>query len=59
MVKGIKLTSYAQVILTAIEAIILFAIIVVGFYHFSQYPVHAFTWEWFSPFSFSLSTFIE
>ena len=59
VVKGIKLTSYAQVVLTVIEAIILLLIIILGFYHFSQYPVHAFSWEWFSPFSFSFSTFIQ
>jgi amino acid transporter len=58
VVKWIKLTSYAQVVLTIIEAIILFLIIGLGFYHFSSAPLHSFSWNWFSPFSFDLSTFI-
>lgn len=59
VVKGIKLTSYAQVVLTVVEALILGLIIVLGFYHFSDVPVHAFSWNWFNPFAFELSTFIQ
>ncbi len=42
-----------------IEALILGLIIVLGFYHFSDVPVHAFSWSWFNPFAFDLSTFIQ
>jgi amino acid transporter len=59
VVKWIKLTSYAQVVLTLIEAVILFLIIVLWFYHFSSAPLHPFSWNWFSPFSFDLGTFIS
>ena len=59
VLKGIKLTSYAQVILTIIEAVILLLITILGFYHFSQAPIHPFSWSWFSPFSLSLSTFVQ
>jgi amino acid transporter len=59
VVKGVKLTSYAQIILTIIEAIILFLIIWLGFYHFSQAPMHPFSWNWFSPFSLDMTTFIS
>ncbi len=57
IIKGVKLTSYVQVILTIIEAIILFAIIVLGFIHFSAAPIHPFSWNWFSPFAFSPKEF--
>jgi amino acid transporter len=53
VVKGIKLTSYVQVIMTIIEGIILLAIIVMGFIVFPRAPEHAFSWRWFSPFDFS------
>lgn len=59
VLKGIKLTSYAQVVLTIIEAIILLLIIILGFYHFSQAPIHPFSWNWFSPFAFDMSTFVQ
>jgi amino acid transporter len=59
VVKWVKLTSYAQIVLTIIEAIILFLIIGLGFYHFSQAPMHPFSWNWFSPFSLDMTTFIS
>lgn len=57
VIKGIKITSYVQVVLTLIEWIILFAIIILGFIHFSPAPLHAFSWNWFSPFVFTPETF--
>ena len=57
VVKGIKLTSYVQVALTLIEAIILFAIVIMSFVVFPHNPVNAFSWHWFSPLSFSPSLF--
>lgn len=59
VLKGIKLTSYAQIILTIIEAIILLLIIILGFSHFSLTPMHPFSWNWFNPFAFDLSTFVQ
>lgn len=57
VVKGIKLTSYVQVLLTIVEALILLAIIVAAFVVFPKAPAHPFSWEWFSPFAFSPKTF--
>ena len=57
VVKGIKLTSYVQVIMTIIEGIILLAIIVMSFIVFPSAPQHAFSWSWFSPFNFSAKQF--
>lgn len=53
VVKGIKLTSNVQIIMTIIEGVILLAIVVMSFIVFPQAPAHAFSWDWFSPFSFS------
>jgi len=57
VVKGIKLTSYVQVALTLIEAVILLAIIVAAFAVFTKAPAHAFSWRWFSPLEFSPKLF--
>ncbi len=57
VVKGIKLTSFVQVLMTIIEGIILLAIIVMSFIVFPKFPAHAFSWNWFSPFSFSPQLF--
>jgi amino acid transporter len=53
IVKGIKLTSQVQVAMTVIEAVILLVIIVMSFLVFPAAPQHVFSWQWFSPFSFS------
>ncbi|VVD77290.1 amino acid permease [Pandoraea capi] len=57
VIKGIKLTSYVQVLMTVVEGIILLAIIVAGFVVFPHTPQHAFSWEWFSPFGFTPKVF--
>ena len=57
VVKGIKLTSYVQVALTLIEAVILLAIIVAAFAVFTKAPAHAFSWRWFSPLEFTPKLF--
>lgn len=57
VVKGIKLTSYVQVALTLIEAVILLAIIVAAFAVFTEAPAHAFSWRWFSPLEFTPKLF--
>lgn len=57
VVKGVKLTSYVQVIMTIIEGIILLAIIVMSFIVFPGIAAHPFSWSWFSPFGFSPTLF--
>ena len=57
VVKGIKLTSYVQVVMTIIEGVILLVIIVMAFVVFPHAAQHAFSWEWFSPLAFSPSLF--
>ena len=57
VVKGIKLTSYVQVAMTLIEAVILLIIIVMSFIKFPSAPQHAFAWTWFSPFEFTPGLF--
>lgn len=57
VIRGVKVTSYAQIIMTAIEAVILLAIIVMSFIVFPQMPAHEFSWKWFSPFEFTPTLF--
>jgi len=53
----VKLTSYVQMIFTAIEGIILFAIIIMSFVVFPSISAHPFSWSWFSPFAFTPELF--
>jgi amino acid transporter len=57
IVKGIKLASHVQVVMTIIEAFILLAIIVMSFIVFPHAPAHAFSWDWFSPLLFTPKLF--
>ncbi|HEY8049666.1 MAG TPA: APC family permease [Ramlibacter sp.] len=57
LLKGIKLTSYVQVAMTLLEAVILLVIIVAAFWVFPAKPVHAFSWGWYNPFAFSPKLF--
>jgi amino acid transporter len=57
VVKGIKLTSYVQVLMTIIEGIILLAIIVASCFVFPRAPQHPFSLVWFWPFAFSPELF--
>ncbi len=57
VVKWVKLTSHVQVIMTLIEAVILWAIIVMSFVVFPFNPEHVFSWKWFSPFELSPALF--
>lgn len=57
VVKGIKLTSYVQVVMTIVEAVILLVIVVMAFVVFPKAPQHAFTWNWFSPLEFTPKLF--
>ena len=55
--KGIKHASYAQVILTVIETVIIFALIIGAFVQYGGKPAHIPSWDWVSPFSFTPATF--
>ena len=55
--KGIKHASYAQLTLTVIETVIIFALIIAAFYTYWGKPAHMPSWEWISPFSFTPQTF--
>ncbi|VVE27699.1 APC family permease [Pandoraea terrigena] len=57
VVKGVKLTSYVQVMMTIIEGVILLVIIVASFFVFPHVQQHAFSWNWFSPFAFTPTQF--
>jgi amino acid transporter len=57
IVKGIKLTSYTQVIMTTIEVGVLVAVIVAAIMKFGSHPAHAFSWLWFSPLEFTPTQF--
>ena len=55
--KGIKHASYTQLLLTAIETIVIFALIVGAFIQYSGKPAHLPSLIWFSPFSFTPQLF--
>jgi len=55
--KGIKHASYAQLILTVIESIIVLALIIGAFIQYGSKPAHIPSFDWVSPLSFSAETF--
>ncbi len=55
--KGIKHASYTQLILTAAETIVIFALIGGAFMQYGSQPAHAPSLIWFSPFSFTPQLF--
>ncbi len=57
VLKGIKMTSHVQVAITIVELIILFIIAVASFAVFPHLSIHPFSWSWFSPSAFTLSSF--
>ena len=57
ILKGIKLTSYVQVTLTALELLILLVIVVASLWRFSSMPAHPLHWADFSPTAFSPHVF--
>jgi len=48
IVKGIKPTSYTQVVMTTIEVGVLVAVIFAALLQYSHQPLHNFSWQWFS-----------
>ena len=57
--KGIKHASYAQLILTVIETVIIFALIIGAFIQYGGQPAHAPSFDWISPFSFTAESFAQ
>ncbi len=55
--KGIKHASYAQMVLTGIETIVVVALIVAAFVEYAGRPAHQPSLIWFSPFSFTPQLF--
>lgn len=55
--KGIKHASYTQILLTAVETVVIFALIVAAFVQYWGKPMHAPSIIWFSPFSFTPQLF--
>ena len=57
IVKGIKPTSYTQIVMTTIEVGILIVIIIAAFIQFGAHPVHALGFAEFSPTAFTPAVF--
>lgn len=57
LIKGIKLSSYFQVILTCIEVLFLSVIIIGSLWMFSSHPVQPFEWNQLSLSNFTLGSF--
>ncbi|WP_301102849.1 APC family permease [Propionivibrio sp.] len=57
IVKGIKPTSYTQVLMTGIEVGVLVVVIIAALIQFGKNPVHDFSWRWFSPGEFTPTLF--
>jgi amino acid transporter len=57
IVKGIKPTSYTQIIMTGIEVLGLAALIIAAFVEYGSHPAHQLDSAWFSAASFSPDTF--
>ena len=55
--KGIKHASYAQIILTSIETVVVLALIISAFIQYAGHPAHAPSIIWFSPLSFTPQLF--
>jgi amino acid transporter len=55
--KGIKHASYAQLILTGIETVVVFSLIIAALIQYGGHPAHTPSIIWFSPFSFTPQLF--
>jgi amino acid transporter len=55
--KGIRHASNAQMLLTIIETVIVFALIIGAFIQYGGKPMHVPSWSWISPLSFTPSLF--
>lgn len=59
ILKGIKTTSYLQVLFTIIEVGILVVIIISAFYFYAKQPAHEISLASFNPFNFSIDLFAK
>lgn len=59
LLKGIKLTSYLQILFTIFEVGILIFVIIAAFIYFLKHPSHIITLDSFNPFNFSLELFVK
>jgi amino acid transporter len=57
VIKGIKLTSYAQFVITVVEVSVLICIIIAAGIEYGAHPAHAFSWRWLSALEFSPASF--
>ncbi len=57
IVKGIKLTSYSQIVMTVTEAAILLALMLLALAKYGAHPAHGFSLVWLSPGSFTPQLF--
>lgn len=55
--KGIKQSSYVQLLLTGVETVIVFALITAAFIQYGSRPAHMPSLIWFSPFAFTPQLF--
>lgn len=59
VLRGIRHASYAQVIVTVAEAVIILALIVAAVVAFGSKPAHPISLEWISPASFTFKSFAD
>ena len=57
IVKGIKPTSYTQVVMTVVELGALVLVIAASAIQYASHPAHPFSWRWFSLSAFTPGTF--
>jgi amino acid transporter len=57
VVKGIKPTSYTQIVMTTLEVGVLVAVIVAAAIQYAAHPAHPVSWSWLSLASFTPATF--
>lgn len=57
IVKGVKPSSYSQIVMTTIEVGVLLAVIIATIVHFGHNPAHPFSWRWFSLAQFTPTLF--
>ncbi|HEY8102679.1 MAG TPA: APC family permease [Burkholderiaceae bacterium] len=57
IVKGIKPTSYTQIVMTGLEILILILVVIVAVMKFGNHPAHAFSWKWFAVTEFTPQLF--
>lgn len=57
IVKGIKPTSYTQIVMTGLELLILVLVVLVAVIKYGATPAHPFSWKWFSAAEFTPQLF--